>query len=124
MVKHQEQSNGESSFGWKAGVKEWHVAESEEDWNLIDDLKDLSINENEEEILFSKDICSNTELLEIAKFAELKIWKRNKIYEKVSYTGHECVRVRWVFTIDKYIDGKKKIKARLVARCFEEVNLI
>ena len=38
MVKHQEQSKCESSFGWKAGVKEWHVAESEEDWDLIDDL--------------------------------------------------------------------------------------
>ena len=56
------------------------MVESEEDLEiLIDNLKDLSINENEEEIPFLEDICSNKELLEIAKFTELENWKRNKV---------------------------------------------
>ena len=80
--------NGESSTGWEAGVNEWHVIGSEEDLdNLIGNLKDLSINENGEEFLFSEDICSNKESLKIAKFAELKNWNRNKAYEEVPHTG-------------------------------------
>ena len=49
------------------------MEESEEELDtLIDNLKDFSIYENEEEILFSKDIYSNKKLLEIAKFVEEK----------------------------------------------------
>ena len=56
------------------------MVDSEEDLEiLIDNLKDLSINENEEEIAFLEDIYSNKELLEIAKFTELENWKRNKV---------------------------------------------
>ena len=53
---------GESSADLKSGVKEWQneMAESEEDVdNLLDNLKDLSTNKNEEELLFSEDITSN-----------------------------------------------------------------
>ena len=50
--------NSESNIDWKAGVKEWHVVESKEDiGNQIDNLKDLSINGNEEGTLFSGDTC-------------------------------------------------------------------
>ena len=57
------------------------MEESEEELDtLIDNLKDFSIYENEEEILFSKDIYSNKKLLEIAKFVEEKNLKWNKAY--------------------------------------------
>lgn len=71
---------GESTTDWKAEVNEQQMVESQEDLEiLIDNLKDLSINENEEEIPFLEDICSNKELLERAKFTELENWKRNKV---------------------------------------------
>lgn len=71
---------GESTTDQKAEVREQQMVESEEDLEiLIDNLKDLSINENEEEIAFLEDIYSNKELLEIAKFTELENWKRNKV---------------------------------------------
>ena len=75
-IKNRE-DNSESNIDWKAGVKEWHVAESKEDvGNQKDNLKDLSINGNEEGILFSGDTCSNKEQLEKPKFAELENWEK------------------------------------------------
>ena len=54
-----------------------------------------------------------------AKERELNNWKKNDVYEVLPYTGQKCVSTRWVFT-EKFIDGKKAVKARLVARGFEE----
>ena len=58
-------------------------------------------------------------LLDDAKTTELENWKRNKVYQEVTYNGQKCISVRWVFT-EKYVDGKKIVKAGLVARGFEE----
>ena len=48
--------------------------------------------------------------------------KENKMFDEIRYTGQKYVSVRWVFT-EKIIDVKKIVKARLVARGFEETNL-
>ena len=44
---------------------------------------------------------------------------QNGVFEEVPYNGQKLVSTRWVFT-EKYDEGKKIIKARLVARGFEE----
>ncbi|KAK4322794.1 hypothetical protein Pmani_006461 [Petrolisthes manimaculis] len=54
-----------------------------------------------------------------AKQAELENWKKFKVFEEVSDRGQPSMSVRWVCT-EKDVDGETKVKARLVARGFEE----
>ena len=51
--------------------------------------------------------------------AEMENWKRNEVYEEVDNCGQPTVSVRWVIT-EKCKNGKTVVKARLVARGFEE----
>ena len=44
---------------------------------------------------------------------------RNNIYTEVPLNEQKVISTRWVFT-EKIVEGKKSIKARLVARGFEE----
>ena len=60
-------------------------------------------------------------LFENVKTVELENWKRNKVYEEVPFCGQKCISIRWVFT-EKFVHGKKVIKARLGARGFEETT--
>ena len=53
------------------------------------------------------------------KLEELENWTRNRVYEEVPFNHQEYISTKWVIT-EKAVDGKKKLKARLVARGFEE----
>ena len=64
-------------------------------------------------------VDSKTDTLK-AKVAEMESWNKNRVYEEVEDSGQNCVSVRWVVT-PKVINGELKVKARLVARGFEEV---
>ena len=63
-------------------------------------------------------ICSEQEIL-AATIDEIKKWKENHVIEPIYYNGQKTITTRWVLT-EKFVNGKKKIKARLVARGFEE----
>ena len=54
-----------------------------------------------------------------AKLAEMENWKKNDVFEKVQDFGQPTISVRWVIT-EKMKEGSPVIKARLVARGFEE----
>ena len=54
-----------------------------------------------------------------AKNVELENMIRNDVFEAVPYTNQTTVSSRWIIT-EKFKEGKRKIKARLVARGFEE----
>ena len=55
-----------------------------------------------------------------AKKKEINNLKEHNVYEEVNNTRKErCISARWILT-EKYVDGKKIVKARLVARGFEE----
>ena len=54
-----------------------------------------------------------------AKNKELEKLIENKVYTSVPYTGQKLISSKWVFT-EKYKDGQRVLKARLVARGFEE----
>ena len=54
-----------------------------------------------------------------AKLAEMENWKRNDVFERVQDCGQPTISVRWIIT-EKMKDGSPVIKARLVARGFEE----
>ena len=63
-------------------------------------------NEFDEEVLNAKD-------------KELKNLKDHDVYEEVTFVNQPFVSSKWVLT-EKVRDGKRSIKARLVARGFEE----
>ena len=56
-----------------------------------------------------------------AKQKELRNWIDHDIYEEVKDKGQNCISVTWVIT-EKTSDGKQIVKARLVARGYEEEN--
>ena len=57
--------------------------------------------------------------VERAKLTELANWKSFNVYEEIPNEGQSTMSTRWVLT-EKMKDGQKIIKARLVARGFEE----
>ena len=54
-----------------------------------------------------------------AKLAEMENWKKNDVFEKVQDCGQPTISVRWIIS-EKMKEGSPVIKARLVARGFEE----
>ena len=57
--------------------------------------------------------------VERAKLIELANWKSFNVYEEIPNEVQSTMSTRWVLT-EKMNDGQKIIKARLVARGFEE----
>ena len=80
------------------------------DWRDVDDWKPLS-----QDVL----VCSSDDVL-TAKLCELKNWEKNDVYSVVPDEGQHCINCRWVMTEKRDRDGGSYIKARLVARGFEE----
>ena len=85
------------------------------DWNNIHKWKPHT---EHEEILMSIEGIDEKDLMQ-AKVEELNKWKQNNVYETVKFSGQSCVSVRWV-TTTKFVNGKRKVKSRFVARGFEE----
>ena len=73
------------------------------------------------EILLNSATSDVVEVLS-AKKKELDNWKRYNVYTEAPDIGQLCVSVRWVIT-EKMGKDRPVIKARLVARAFEEENL-
>ena len=72
----------------------------------------------EEEVLYTS--SNNPEVL-VAQQVELDKWKEYDVYDEVEDLGQETVSTRWVIS-EKSDKHSNSIKARLVARGFEEVN--
>ena len=72
------------------------------------------ISEDTELLVF----FSSTEVMS-AKEKEIESWKGNSVYEEVENVGQTAISTRWVVT-EKLRDGEPVLKARLVARGFEE----
>ena len=54
-----------------------------------------------------------------AKLDELNKWKTHKVYDAVDNYNEKFIDLRWVFR-EKYINGELNVKARLVAKEFQE----
>ena len=76
------------------------------EWNVVSDNAEMLIFFNSTEVLTAKE-------------SEIKNWNNNGVYEEVDDIGQDAMTVRWVIT-EKIKNGKSVIKARLVARGFEE----
>ena len=57
----------------------------------------------------------------VAKHKELQSWEENMVYTEVENINQHVISTRWVMTT-KEIDGNMTVKARLVARGFEDIE--
>ena len=85
-------------------------------WFDMNSLDELSILEAEACVLI---MYSNDEVQQ-AKMKEIQAWEDNKVIKRVEDTGQETISLRWVLTKKDDEVGGSVIKARLVARGYEE----
>lgn len=105
----------EKSMDFGTGIQQWQNLQEN------DPQKENSlIKENEVFIAVTK---QNSEVVSSAKQSELNNWKQFGVYEEVQNRGQTALSVRWVCT-EKTVNNETKIKARLVARGFEETQSI
>ena len=78
-------------------------------------IRDLSVVPDETEMII---LLNNGDVF-LAKETEIQNWLDNNVFEEVPDNNQKAISVRWVIT-EKVVDGKRIIKARLVARGFEE----
>lgn len=100
------------------------------DWNkdvdnfsIIEEVNQIETNKSEIMGIKDKTKMHNVEVSDQekeAKLKELENWKMFDVYDEVCDEGLKAVSVRWVLTEKTMEDGGKKMKARLVARGFEE----
>ena len=103
--------------------KNWinvHVTGEEEpicvNWDDVELWNELPYPENV--ILLTRDGEFAQEVVD-AKDREINNLVTNDVFEVVPYANQKTVSSRWILT-EKYKDGVKTVKARLVARGFEE----
>ena len=82
------------------------------DWLDVDKWRRIT-----EEALITFD-PRDPEMME-AQLIELEHWKKHDVYEEIERTHEDCITTQWVYS-QKYVDGKRIVKARLVARGFQE----
>ena len=89
-------------------------------WDSVDAWEPTTENQLEEvaDVLIAEDVEQKREI-KIAKEKELCNLRENNVFTVVPYHGQVSVSSRWVLT-EKIKNGKRVIKARLVARGFEE----
>ena len=81
----------------------------------MNNLRDLSVVPDEAEMII---LLNNGDVF-LAKEREYQNWLENGVFEEVPDNNQKAMSVRWIIT-EKIINGKRIIKARLVARGFEE----
>lgn len=69
---------------------------------------------------FSPKSSEDKEAGRLAKSAEVQNWKKYGVYHEVADDGQFAISTRWVMTQKEDENGGSKVKARLVARGFEE----
>ena len=90
-------------------------------WVNIQKHDDSMCSINLEQLKQWKEIEDNEELSQV-KAKELQKWNEHNVYTEVDNEGQDYITTRWVIT-ETFIDNNRKVKARLVARGFEEGDL-
>ena len=91
---------------------------SETSYDVLKEFCNLELVPDDTELL----VLYNSDAVSEAKMNEVKNWEENCVFEEVEDHGQEAVSVRWIVT-EKQKEGKSIVKARLVARGFEEEKL-
>ena len=106
-----EQEEAPKSIDWRNNVQDWR------------EIENSVIHQHEQEIseeVFVTESRHDERRVREAKMNELQNWKKYGVYEEVEDCGQPCISIRWVCTEKHSDDGHSTIKARLVARGFEE----
>lgn len=94
-------------------------SDGSEGWvDVGEDFSDLEVLDIDAEMM----VLFNSDEVLTAKKKELENWIENDVFEEVDNDGQEVLTVRWVIT-EKVKNKQPVIKARLVARGFEEDTL-
>ena len=80
-----------------------------EKWRIIPEEALITFDRTDPEIL-------------AAQLAELELWKKHGVYQEIERTEEDCITTQWVYS-QKYVNGNRVVKARLVARGFQEKEL-
>ena len=86
----------------------------------LEQVENLEISE-EVVLLSLKDNYEDVEVKQ-AMALEIENWKHHDVFQEVEDEGQSGVSCRWVIT-EKYKEGERCLKARLVARGFEEAEM-
>ena len=92
-------------------------------WDNVTEWKKIDgkiAEKDQDTILIACDDSNRQKEILVAKKKELRNLEENGVFNIVPYVGQETVSSRWVITEKHSDDGCRKIKARLVARGFEE----
>ena len=114
VLKHQPKRTGQYK-DWVNVHLEGELSESlnwenVEKWIVLDESEHVALLSRAQE--FSEPVVE-------AKQKELNSLIKNDVFDEVDYKGQYTISTRWVFS-EKEKEGKPTIKARLVARGFEE----
>ncbi|GAB1599998.1 hypothetical protein Ahia01_000277300 [Argonauta hians] len=88
-------------------------------WDEVDQWREVTEGDHEEHVVFLTAEQEQANDVINAKERELENMKAHEVYECVPNIGQKCISTRWVIT-EKVKDNKKVMKARLVARGYEE----
>ena len=105
----KDQGGEEKSVDFGLGIQQWQYLDEN------DPIR-------ESEVFVAVDKLEN-EVVIRAKQLELNNWKQFGVYEEVPNKGQPVLSVRWVCT-EKSVNNETKVKARLVARGFEETESV
>lgn len=107
---------GKATGKYKACYNYRNEHNGQESWmDFEKDVIDIREMLEDEEIMIT---VSDEKTME-AKRKEIENWQENEVFEEVEWEGQPTISVRWVVT-EKHSKEGKIIKARLVARGFEE----
>ena len=84
-----------------------------------EEIVDDSESDSEETVFTETFITQAKSDVLDAKLRELKSWELNQVYKPVEHKNQQLMSLRWVLK-PKVIEGVQSMKARLVARGFEE----
>ena len=84
-------------------------------WIHMDKIKDLTFVSDDLPMI----ILFNSTSIRKAKLKEIENWLAHDVFEEVENEGQPTISVRWVIT-ERILKGDFDLKARLVARGFEE----
>ena len=109
---------------WKLHIDRWEPLDDEEinEESEKDESVNIDVDNTVSEVLMASIKDLNVEKrIQTAKEVELENWKNFNVYKEVKNEGQKAISVRWVLT-EKDVSGseEKRMKARLVARGFEE----
>ena len=104
-----------SSKKWSDSYNVKNLRTGEVEWIDLRDFDEVEKINDDEEIL----LCFEDKDIADAKRKEIESWKNNQVYIEEDDRGEKSISTRWIIT-EKYKEGKKICKARLIARGFEE----